>query len=269
MGILYGKDLVGLIGSLVFKRGKGGKKIVQTRPREYTQNPQSVRTSTIFGYGSSVAAIIRRQLQSTFGQNYDPEMVNRFNKPIKEVLFHCYNSIEESFTFQEDSFSRLIEFEFNVKSPLINYLWVKPLMTITENVLKITIPEFNIPSGLTFPARTNFCKMSITICQANINQGIIKYTLYFTFDVDKDQETYPEREITINVENQCLCIAAIGLYYTEKKDDVSLVYNSKLFGPANVINALITPGIYVARPTPPISHVSHSKEWSFDPKLKF
>lgn len=269
MAILFGKDLTGALGPLVFRGGKGGKKIVQTKPRQYTLTEGTIGSSKLFGYGSSVAAIIRRQLQSTFGQNYDSGMVNRFGTSIRKVLFHCYNPLEESFTFQEDSFSRLIEFEFNVKSPLINYFWVKPLMTITENVLKITIPEFNIPSGLTFPARTNFCKMSITICQANINQGIIKYPLYFTFDVDKDQETYPEREITINVENQCLCIAAIGLYYTEKKDDVSLAYNSKLFGPANVINALITPGIYVAPPSPPISHVSHSKEWSFDPKLKF
>ena len=88
---MNGNDIIGLVGNIVIKQGKDGKKIVQTKARQYKQNKESTRTSKMFGYGSSVASVIRHQLDATFGSNYDSAMINRFNNPIREVLSHCYN----------------------------------------------------------------------------------------------------------------------------------------------------------------------------------
>lgn len=266
---MNGKDIIGLVGDLVLKRGKDGKKIVQSKAGPYKQNKESVRTSTMFGYGSSVACAIRRQVDATFGSNYDSGMINRFHNPIREVLSHCYKPADKTFIFEEDSFNRLAEFEFNVKSPLINYLWVKPTMTLEGNILKILVPEFKIPFQFTFPKGTNSCVASISISQLNISQSIKNWALYHSFEINADQEVYPAQELTFEMENECLCVAVIGLFYSEKYNGTSTTYNSKAFSPANVIGALITPGVYVAPPLPPISHSSFDNRWTFESKLKF
>lgn len=196
-------------------------------------------------------------------------MVNRFNNPIREVLSHCYNPADKTFIFEEDSFSRLAEFEFNVKSPLINYLWVKPTMTLEGNTLKVSIPEFKVPSQFTFPRNTNTCTVSISISQLNISQAITNWDLQHIFEVNSNQGTHPAQELVFEVENECLCVAAIGLLYSEKSDGRNTTYNSKKFSPANVIGALITPGVYVAPPAPPISNVSFDNGWTFELKLQF
>ena len=216
MALLKGNDLTGLIGPLVLKKGNGGRTIVQTKAREYKQNKESKRSAKMFGYGSSVAGAIRRELHSTIGMGYDPGMVNRFNTPVRAVLNHCWNKQEGAFKFEQDSFNRLAEFEFNIKSPLINFLWVKPTMTLEANTLKVTIPAFEVPSQFTFPRGTNVCNVTVTISQINITQAITKYELYFAFEVTSDQQSHPAREFEFAVENECLCIAAIGLSYTQR-----------------------------------------------------
>ena len=269
MAIMNGNDIIGLVGNIVIKQGKDGKKIVQTKARQYKQNKESTRTSKMFGYGSSVASVIRHQLDATFGSNYDSSMINRFNNPIREVLGHCYNPADKTFIFEEDSFSRLAEFEFNIKSPLINHLWVKPTMTLEGNMLKVSIPEFKVPSQFTFPRKTNNCKVSITISKLNISQALTGWELYHTFEVSAAQEIHPSQELVFEVENECLCVAVIGLFYSQKDNGSSTNYNSKAFGPANVIGAVIIPGVYVEPPTPPISHSVSGREWTFESKLQF
>jgi len=269
MAIMKGNDIIGLVGPIVIKHGKNGKKVVQTRPRQYTQHKESKRTSKMFGFGSSVACLIRRQLSSTIGSMHDSGMVNRFNTPIKEVLIHCFNEKDGIFNFEEDSFSRLAEFEFNIKSPLINFLWVKPTLTLDGNTLKVTIPEFKIPSQFTFPKRTNTCEISITISQLNLNQASKKHELYYSFEINANQQSNPAKEIVFEVANECLCVAAIGLDYSQRDNNISTMYNSKLFNPANVVGALIIPGVYVEPPAPPVSNIAYSKEWTLEAKLKF
>jgi hypothetical protein len=268
MAILNGKDLTGLVGTLVVRRGKGGKKIVQTKAGQYKQNKASVITSKVFGLGSSLACEIRNQLSSVTKLLHDPGMVNRFNRPIKEVLKHCYNKADNTFTYQQDSFSRIADFEFNIKSPLINFLWVKPEMTLEDNILKITIPEFTTGSQFIFPSRTNTCQVTISVTQINLNQALTKYQLYSTFEINADQEHYPAREIIFDVANECLCIAGIGLAYFDRRDDIRDSYNSKLFSPANVIGAQIVPGVYIEPPAPVKSHRGYSKVWADEYKLK-
>jgi hypothetical protein len=268
MAILKGKDLSGLLGSLIIREGKNGTKIVQTKAQQYTQNKESKRTSKVFGQGSSLACEIRHQLASVTKLLNDSGMVNRFNTPIQEVLRHCCDNAEQAFTFQPDSFSRLADFEFNIKSPLINFLWVKPEMTLEDNMLKLIIPRFAIGSQFIFPRQTNTCQVTISVTQINLNQGLTKGVLTSTFEINTDQLSYPEREINFEVANECLCICGIGLAYYNRVGDTKTPYNSKMFSPGNIIAALITPGVYIEPPAPVKSHIGYTPVWTYASKLK-
>lgn len=269
MAIMKGNDITGLVGPLVIKRGKNGKKIVQTKAGQYKQKPASIKSARMFGFGSTVASIIRHDLSGTFGSNYDPDMINRFNNPVKEVLIHCFNEKEKTFHFEADSFARLADFEFNIKSQLINSLWVKPVMTLNEQTLTITIPEFTIPSQLKFPRNTNSCQVILCVTQLNMNQCKKDYSLYHRFEIKANQSTVPVTEIDFVVKKECLCIAAIGLSYSSVEMGTSTSYNSKLFSPANIIGAIITPGVYVEPIKPVNIHKSESVDWQDDSRLKF
>jgi hypothetical protein len=268
MAILNGDELSGLIGPIVIRRRKDGTAIVQSRAKSYTQSPKSKKNTKMFGYGSTVACYIRVQLSGSI-LFYDPPMINRFNNPVREVLKHCFNKKEKLFTLERDSFKRLADFEFNVKSPLVNFLWVKPEMVLEDNVLKVIIPEFKNGSQLIFPSGTNTCEVTITLTQININQALTSHELTNSFEINADQESYLAREIVFNVANGSLCVAAIGLTYYKRTDDIRVLYNSKLFSPANVIGALIVPGVYIQPPVPPTSNKGYSKEWVDAYKLKF
>jgi hypothetical protein len=196
-------------------------------------------------------------------------MVNRFNTPIREVLNHAYNKSDGTFNFEQDSFSRLAEFELNIKSPLINYLWVKPMMTLVGNTISITIPAFHVPSQFTYPKQTNTCQISIVITQVNISQALSKDPIYHSFEINSDQQIYPATELVFEIANQCLCVAAIALSYSERYNGISTTFNSKLFNPANIIGALITPGVYVEPPAPPPSNIGYSPDWTSESDLRF
>ena len=268
MAFLNGDELSGLIGPMVIRRMDNGKVIVQTKPRQYTQSKKTKSTTGLFGFGSKVASRIRAQLASAIGY-YDPSMINRFNTPIKAVLNHCYDKITKIFNFEQDSFSRLTDFEFNIKSPLINFLWVKPEMILVENVLKLTIPTFTVGKQLIFPSDTNVCQMTIAITQININQELERQELMYDFEISSDQKNVLSREILFDVENATLCIASLGLYYFKKTGDIKTPYNSKAFNPANIIGAIITPGVYVPTPASTNIHKSTSPEWSRSFSIKF
>lgn len=268
MAILDNNGLTGLLGELVIRRFKAGKKIVQTSPRQYKQTKNTKEASKLFGYGSSLASEIRHQLASVTNKFHDPGMVNRFSSPVRAVLTHCYDKQAKVYTFEEGSFSRLAGFEFNVKSPLINFLWVKPVLVLDARTLKITIPEFKIPSQFTFPGRTNTCKVTISVSQINLNQGLTKQPFYYTFEIDSYTEDYPTRDILFEVDNECLCVAGIGLTYYTRTDGVTASYNSKSFNPANIIAAIITPGVYIEPIELPVSNRTYAKEWTDDHRLK-
>ncbi|MEJ7559803.1 MAG: hypothetical protein WKF66_15945 [Pedobacter sp.] len=268
MAMLNGDGFSGMIGPFVIRKMKDGRSVIQIKPRHYRLNAKSKKTTTMWGFGSTVACLIRKQLSSAV-MLYDPGMVNRFNDPIRDVLSHCYNSKENVFNFEQDSFNRLTDFEFNIKSPLINFLWVKPVMLLKDNVLTVTIPEFQIGSQFTFPARTNTCQVTILVTQINLNQALTREELESTFEINADELNHPERTLTFNLANESISVAAIGLAFFKRTNDIRTPYNSKSFSPANVIGAVVTGGVYVEPPAPLRSHVGYSKEWTFESKLKF
>lgn len=246
MGKFDGKYLKGLIGNVVVRRGKKVQ-IIQSAPRHVKQTESTKKAAGIFGQGSILAGTIRDDLRALFDSNYDGEMINRLNTPVRAVLRQCYDHETEQFNFTEDSFNRLAGFEFNSKSLLINHLWVKPELQYSENILTVSIPEAHIPAQLKFPTTANVCKLNVAISQIALHEGLNHHTLIQHIEIDKNKKFIPAQEFTFEVAGGVLCTVGIGLNYFALNGGVKTVINSKIFNPAGIIGTMITDGTL---PTP-------------------
>lgn len=251
MGKFNGKHLTGLVGNTVSRRGRNGVTIIQSAPGGIKQTNATKQASNLFGLGSSLAKAIRNDLRSIIGNNYDGEMINRFSKPVKEVIRQCYDETTKKFSFTEDSFARLAGAEFNLRSALINSLWVSPAMELAGNTLKISLPEIKTGEQLKFPLRANVCELSIAVTLIAPGPGLHTYPLRQTTEISKTQETIPAQEFTFEVPDGCLCVAGIGLSYFSLHNNIKTVLNSKTFNPAGVCGAIFTPGTFI-KPLPEV-----------------
>lgn len=268
MGKFDGKQLTGLVGATVSRKGKRGTTIVQTVPEKVHQTKATKKAANLFGKGSSLAAAIRRDLDFVIREGQDGEMVNRFSQPVKAVLRQCYHPETQTFQFAADSFARLAGFEFNSGSLLINSLWVKPEMTLMGNTIKINLPEINVKEELKFPLRANVCELNIALTLIALILGLHKHPIEQTISISKVQQIVPAQEFTFEVPHGCLCVAGIGLQYFSLDNNVKTVLNSKSFNPANVCGAIITPGSFIKPPNQVTPNDVLGSEWHELMKLK-
>ncbi|RZM17645.1 MAG: hypothetical protein EOO88_42820, partial [Pedobacter sp.] len=83
MAIFDGKRLRGIVGNVVFKDGKDKKNtIVQQAPVVVKQSEKTKVASKVFGQGSVLAGVIRRDMEIITRECYDSGLCNRFNKPV-------------------------------------------------------------------------------------------------------------------------------------------------------------------------------------------
>ena len=251
MGKFDGKNLKGLIGKIVVRKGKKAQ-IVQSAPKNIKQTKETKKAANTFGRGSAVAGVLRRELNSLFEDHYDGGMINRLTTSLAAILRQCHDPKTEEFSFQQDSFERLAGFEFNNKSSLVNSLWVKPEMTYHANLLTISIPEIKIPAQLKFPTKANVCDFNLVVSQIALDKGLDKgkahYPLSQIIEISRSQELIPAQEFTFEIASGVLCVAGIGLNYFKLNNNIKTVINSKTFNPSGIIGALITEGTFVLPP---------------------
>lgn len=268
MGKFDGKHLTGLVGPVVNRRGRNGVTIIQTAPRKFKQTKATRQASNLFALGSTLAGTIRRDLQTIISGNYDGGMVNRFSKPVREVINQCYDRATKAFNFTEDSFSRLTGFEFNIKSTLINSLWVQAEMHLDGNSLKISLPEIKIGEELKFPVSANVCTLTIAVTRIALKAGLHTIPLQQSIEISKEQQVLPAQEFTFEVPDGCLCVAGIGLNYFSLRNNIKTVMNTVTFNPAGVCGAVITPGTFAEPPREITPHGVKGSEWILLDKLK-
>lgn len=249
MGLLKGNKLSGLIGPLVVRdSGRKGVSIVQVAPRQMKQSKGTKLAGKLFGLGSSLAGTIRDDLSYLIGKDYDPGMINRFNTPVKAVIRQCFDEKTRTFDFKEDSFQRLVGFEFNSKSLLIDSLLVRPTAILEGYILRLSIPEFQVPPDLKFPFGANTCKLMVVLSQIALRHDLHRNEMEQSIDIDWKQGTVPAAEFSFEVSPGCLCVIGIGLRYAYVHEHTLTPKNSKTFNPVNVCAAVITEGEFVAPP---------------------
>lgn len=265
-----GKQIIGLIGNLVFKRGKDKKTtIVQRKGKRVRQTKATKEASSVFGKASSLAMTIREDLAALIVGYYDGAMINRFTTLTREILNHCYDKETKTFTFKPDSFDRLKGFEFNSKSPLASTLWLNPTVTLHGNQLHLDIPEITIQENLKFPLSATTCEIKAVFSQIALDQALHSPNMYQSVYIDKSQKTIPAQKFKFEVPDGCLCTVGISLSFIKKQNNLMTPLNDKLFNPAAICGAIITPGVF-NRPTKidPITKKG-PQNWYDLEKLKF
>lgn len=244
MGKFDGKQIRGLVGNLVFRKGKDCT-IIQTTPTVVKQSKDTKRSSKVFGQGSILACAIRIGIGQVTTSFYDGNMINRLNRPVREVLMKCFDKETETYTFEKDSFSRLAGVEFNIHSPLINNLWVVPQTVLEGNILKVSLPEMQLPKDLTFPVNANVCDVLVEVTTISIHDNYQRDLPEQRLEIHSAQASVPAHEFVFEVPDGCLCVAGIGLSYYQLSGGIKTVYNNKAFNPAAICGALITSGTFV------------------------
>lgn len=263
-----GKKLKGIIGKTIIRNGEGDTMIIQSAPVEVKQDPASEKTAGLFGQASALAAVIRHSLSAIIRGNYDPKMINRFNAPVRAVIYRSLDDATGKFIFAANSFEDLIGFEFNNKSWLTNSLYVKPEISLTGSTFKISFPEINVKKQLKFPVNANLCELKVGITFTALDKAMGKPAQYKYVEITNKQVTLSPQEFSFEVPEGCLIVSAVGLNYFNRQDDVKTVMTSKTFNPANICGAVITGGTFVdPGPTKTGNKVKPSP-WQYLDKLK-
>ncbi|NRF40302.1 hypothetical protein [Pedobacter foliorum] len=240
-----GKQIVGLIGGLVFKKGRNNTTIVQPKPASMAQTTATKGAANLFGIASTLSKTIRYGMTEITDQFYDGGMVNRLTNQNRSILAHCYDKDTRKFVFNETSFSRLAGFEFNFKSPVTNSLWVQPQTTLSGNDLTVYVPAFEIPVQLKFPNLANTCTINISVNLYVLDQSLKRVLPLQSIEIGKNQTHVPAQEFKFEVPDGCLCVAGINLQYFYLYNGIKTVLNKKDFNPAAICGAILSPGIFV------------------------
>jgi hypothetical protein len=243
MAIIRKKFIIGSMGTWSF-REINGVQIAQSKPGpgNMKQTDMTKKAATVFGKGSAFAKKIRMMFKSVIMDLNDGAMVNRLTTLVNSILGQCYNKKDLSYSFTEDSFERLIGFDFNIKSPLKNNLWKTPENTMKDGILTIRIPELKVNEDLIFPKQANKCVIQIQVKSYNLEDGFMGLSQEGqSVEIESTQTLLEEQEFNFTVPDGCLSLIAISLrYYTFEYDTV--LFNSKTFHPAGICGAFITPG---------------------------
>jgi len=243
MAVLTNKFFKGVLGPVVFKERKGKQQVVtKVTPGTMKQTTATKSSQHTFGMASSLGAHIREAFQyDIYGLN-DGEMTPRLSGAINQSLNFCRDPESKLYYFVEDSFYTLANFDFNTASKLNHRLGLNPKATVTDGVLKIAFPDHQRPYKLKFPKGSTSCIMTISVTLFRLRDGLrINIPTQQTLTIGLNDAILNGKTFLFDVPDGCLCIAGIFLkYYTNR-----LMINNKLFSPAAICDALITPGVFV------------------------
>ncbi|MCY1531073.1 hypothetical protein D9M68_662860 [compost metagenome] len=239
MAIFKGKNLKGSFGNITFSR-QGDSHIIKSKITNIKQTAATKKTASVFGrYISPFAKLIRRSFDEVVNGYADGSMVNRMNSAVS-MLIYQYIDEDGNFHFQENSFNRLRDFNFNLSSPLDKTLLVKPLITFTTGMVEIKWPEFRLAKNLRFPpnatrCRIHFCCTRFCLAQAKWDVRDMEEIM-----IQKSQLTTVEQIFQYPMPEGCLFLLAMGISYSGA--NLKSTLNSKRFHPAGIVDVHYLPG---------------------------
>ncbi|TKC58142.1 hypothetical protein FBD94_19530 [Pedobacter hiemivivus] len=244
MGKLDGKFIRGAVGDITFKK-VGKKQYVQKKSKMTVkdQTEATKKSAQVFGQASSLASSIRVSLDSIIGF-YDTFMVSRFTGDTGYVLNTALVAETQKFVFNPNSFNRFNGFEFNLNSPVKNYLFAQPEVTTSGNTLELTLPEMNIPQDLRFPQPGRNCIIALQIAQFDLKHGYHMESNIQSAEINYAYKPaiIPASKFTFEIAPGCLCIIGIALKYYEKTFAGNDTVNNKTFNPSAILKAFMTEG---------------------------
>ena len=244
MAIFDGKFIRGAAGPVIFKK-QGKKQVVQgkSKKEQIDMTQATFDAAFVFGRASTLASYIRAGADNIIRFN-DGGMISRFTGECNQILQKASTGKDNVFDFSQDYFSRLNGFEFNRESPVKNYLFAQPMVSLTEQLVTIDLPEIQIPKDLKFPTNAKYCTVGFSVTLFDLHNDRYKIQEIQSFEIElKDQAfTIPVQQLNFEGAPGALCVIALGLYYFEKTFAGKAMINNKELSPTAVLKAAFCPG---------------------------
>ncbi|TCC95985.1 hypothetical protein [Pedobacter hiemivivus] len=244
MAIFDGKFIRGAAGDVIFKK-QGKKQVVQGKSKkaQIDMTQATFDAAFVFGRASTLASYLRAGAHDLISF-YDGGMISRFTGECNQILQKASTGKDNVFDFSQDYFSRLNGFEFNGESPVKNYLFAQPMVSLTEQQVTIDLPEMQIPKDLKFPTKAKYCTVAFSVTLFDLNNERYEGQKIQSFEIELNGQpfTIPVRQLNFKGTPGALCVIALGLYYSEKTFAGKAVINNKELSPSAILKAAFCPG---------------------------
>lgn len=240
-----GKFTRGKIGPHVYKEHRG-KQVIQQLPifTETSHTEPSKKSAKIFGMASNLAMHLRDSLHPVVTDFSDGTMVNRLNSDVVHILNQSKNTSFGGFSFHKESFSRLNGFEFNEHSLVRDIFYARPEVTANENLLKVIVPEMELPKEFIFPEQIGLCLLSFGLGMYDLTNGRLKFNPVQSTEITYNYKhrIVPENRFEFEIEPGCLCVTVISLQFLRNTFAGKMFYNTIDYNPVAILKAFIADG---------------------------
>lgn len=238
MAIYDGKNIKGTIGNLAF-RNVDGVTIVQSKPgkNKIKQTIATKKSASLFGRVTSPFARQIRQVSKILHAGfYDGGMVNRMNAAIS-VIMNQHVDWNGCLQFNAESFNRLAGFEFNLNTPIKDYLLISPSILFEPTGITINFKEFKIYKNLKFPLDADHCELHLMLAYFCLTEGKWQLTTPEKIDIHKHQNISEVKSYNYQIYEDTLCLVIIGLTYFRTTSRQTIPINDKKLNPVAIIDA--------------------------------
>ncbi|TDQ11551.1 hypothetical protein [Pedobacter metabolipauper] len=244
MAIFFGKFLKGLVGDLIFrvvgKRQQVSRKHVKkTKKRKLGKG--TVVNNGIFGMASGLACSIRDNFNQIITEFYDGGMIYTLNADVYKIIKQARDEKTKTYNFTEDSFKRLIGFEFNNASPLKDLLLASINVEQYNNIIRISLPELKIPKDLKMTLNSSYFSINIGVCLFDLENCVSKRTLVSTKQ-PKGVKIIPAQSWEFDTHPGCLCVTVMNIQSVIETFSGNFLQNNERNHPAAIVSAIFTSG---------------------------
>ena len=175
MGKIEDGYIRGLVGSVISRR-VGNVNVLQGHPRFRIKQTEATKAAGVdFGTASRCARMIRRRLWSLILDNQDSGMINRLNAQVLRAMRANRGQRAGSMRLAAGKLHRLVNFQFNAKCHLQDYLFVdiEVECSSTEG-LDVRIPAFHSEIDLRWSGDMTYCGIQLGAFAFDFEKGASK-----------------------------------------------------------------------------------------------
>ncbi|SFS95128.1 hypothetical protein [Sphingobacterium wenxiniae] len=243
MAIVKNGFLRGQVGNLV-NRKVGNQQVVQTKPgRKIKQSKSTKAAAEDFGYSSSMGALLRQAFVNTHMQLHDDKMHNRLIQHIRRVMRSTPKPRPGLNTIESGNLNRLIGFQFNRNCHLHDYMYVDPILSISnDKQVSVHFPAFQRYQHLYIPKDCYYVTIQVETIGFTYGAFLPLGTQEIEIYTGQGQEeVIPEQQLIFDIPKQQVDIILVGLniIYSDKMGNRNFVRNTKELHPAAIIGGFV------------------------------
>jgi hypothetical protein len=243
MAIIKDNLLVGVLGPLIFKI-VNGKQIVTTKaaPGTMKQTASTIWTGKTFGLCSIISSHILQTYKRNFKNLQDGSMFGRLTPILYSSIVAGWDQEDRLFHFDEMDFSPLIDFDYNIKSPLKASLGVEIDVQQDGGKLLVSFTQLANRNVVHFPKGATSCEMTVALALFKLDEGLRTSTTISQSQMIKKFSNQLEMDkFQFDIPGGCVCLVSTFLHFYSYTKNYAVSVNTKKFNPAAISAALMIP----------------------------